>query len=233
MATKGKNKNAKAAPEEQIQGALNQTESFLQKNGKTLLTVLIVLLIIVGGYFAYKYLYSIPKQERVAEQMFVAEQLFGEGNFETALEGDGSNPGFREIADNYSSTQHGRLAAHYAGICLMREGNYEEALKYLEKYKPTKGSPNAIINAQNLGLRGDIYVLNTNYATAVTMYKQAVDAADNILTTPYMLRKLALAYEQTGEIQKAIETCKRIRTDFADSVEARDIDKYLGYLEQL
>lgn len=233
MATKGKHKNAKAAPEEQIQGALNQTESFIQKHGKNLLTILIIILVIVGGYFAYKYLYLLPKQERVAEQMFVAEQIFGQGDYLTALEGDGSNPGFREIADNYSSTRHGRLAAHYAGICLMQEGNYDDALTYLGMYRPTDGAPNTVINAQNFGLQGDVYVLKMDYPMAVTMYEKAVDASDNVLTTPYMLRKLALAYEQVGEIQKAIDACHRIKNFFPDSVEARDIDKYIGFLEQI
>ena len=56
----------------------------------------------------------------------------------------------------------------------------------------------ALINAQNLGLQGDIAVEQQNYAKAVKFYEQAVKAADNNLTAPMYLRKAGLAEQAQG-----------------------------------
>jgi tetratricopeptide (TPR) repeat protein len=164
--------------------------------------------------------------------MFVAEQLFGEGDFETALNGDGNNAGFVEIVENFGGTRPGRLAAHYAGICYLRSGDLDSALDYLQKYKPAKGAAAVIVNAQNLGLQGDIYVQKNDYAKAADMYRKAVAAADNVLTTPYFLKKSAEVEAVQGNTAAAIEAYRRIKNDYAGSLEARDIDKYIGALEQ-
>ena len=64
------------------------------------------------------------------------------------------------------------------------------------------------------------------------MYNKAVNAGDNILTTPYYLRKLAFVYAEQGKTDRAIETCRRIKNDYASSLEARDIDKLIGEFGQ-
>lgn len=234
MAKSKKPAQKKGAPatEEKIENALGKTEKFFQDNTKTLLIVLAIVVVLVGGYFGYVHFISNPRAEKAAESMFVAEQLFAAGDFETALNGDGDNAGFLEVVDNYGSTRPGRLAAHYAGICYIKTGDNDSALEYLAKYKPAKGAPAAIVNAQNFGLRGDIYVQNGNYTEAAKLYAKAVEAGNNVLTTPYFLKKSAEVYEQLGDYDKAIDACRRIKNEFQASMEARDIDKYIGALEQ-
>ena len=219
-------------PEEKIESALDKTEIFFQQHAKQLLTWLIVIVVIVGGYFAYEYVFARPRAVKVAEMMFTAEQLFVEENFDQALNGNGVNPGFAEIVDRYGNTRQGRLAAQYAGICCIKEGNPDAALSYLEKYKPVKGAPGVIVNAQNYGLRADIYVDRGDYAKARDLYIKAIDAADNILTTPYYMRKLALVYAADNNVAKALELCQRIKIEYFSSIEARDIDKLIGEFSQ-
>ena len=108
----------------------------------------------------------------------------------------------------------------------------DAALEYLNKYKPVKGAPGILVNAQNYGLKGDIYVEKGDYTKAEEMYNKAVNAGDNILTTPYYLRKLAFVYAEQGKTDRAIEACKRIKNDYASSLEARDIDKLIGEFGQ-
>ncbi len=225
-------KNKHVDTEVKIEAALDKTELFFQKYSKQLLTALTVVVLLVGGYFAYKHLYAEPRAEKAADQMFVAEQLFGEGDFETALNGDGNNAGFIEIVDNFGGTRPGRLAAHYAGICYLKLGDMDSALDYLKKYKSAGGAAAEIVNAQNLGLQGDIYVQKADYAQAAELYGKAVDAADNVLTTPYFLKKLAEVQSKSGDNGKALESYRRIKNDYAGSLEARDIDKYIGAIEQ-
>lgn len=219
-------------PEQKIETALDRTELFLQKYQKQLLIGLLVVVLCVGGFFAYKYLVVSPRTKKAAEIMFVAQQLFAEENYKVALEGDGSNAGFIDVVQQYGSTPAGHLAAHYAGICYLKSGDMDSALDYLRKYKTVKGAPGVIINAQNFGLQGDIYVEKNDLGKAVDMYVKAVDAADNVLTTPYYLRKLALVYAEQGKVDEAVAACNRIKTEYASSLEARDIDKYVGEFEQ-
>lgn len=219
-------------PEEKIESAIDKTELFFQKNAKQLLTWLTVVVVLVGGYFAYEYLFARPRAVKVAEMMFVAEQLFVEENFDQALNGDGVNPGFAEVVERYGNTRQGRLAAQYAGICCIKNGDNDAALSYLEKFKPVKGAPGVIVNAQNYGLRGDIYVDRGDLNKAQDLYRKAVDAADNILTTPYYMRKLALVYAALNNVDKAVELCQRIKIEYPSSIEARDIDKLVGEISQ-
>ena len=53
MATK-KNVN-EPAPEQAIENALSNTERFLQENGKTLIIALAIVVVLVGGFFGYRY----------------------------------------------------------------------------------------------------------------------------------------------------------------------------------
>lgn len=230
--TKAAKKAEHVDPEQKIETALDKTELFFQKHQKNLLIGLLVVVLVVGGFFAYKYLVAVPRAKKAAEMMFVAQQLFGEEDYKAALEGDGNNDGFLKVVQQYGSTPAGHLAAHYAGICYMKSGDMDSALDFLKKYKTVKGAPGVIINAQNFGLQGDIYVEKTDYAKAADMYVKAVDAADNVLTTPYFLRKLALIYAKQGKVEEAVTACKRIKAEYAASLEARDIDKYIGEFEQ-
>lgn len=238
MATKSTKANSRPKkdehvdPEEKIESALDKTELFFQKYTKQLLIALLVVVLLVGGYFAYEYLFARPRAVKAAESMFVAEQLFAQEDYRAALEGDGSNAGFLDVVDQYRSTRSGRLAAHYAGICYLKLGDMDSAMEYLGKYKPVKGAPGVIINAQNYGLKGDIYVERGDYAKAAEQYSKAVDAADNVLSTPYYLRKLAFVYASQDKIQEAIDVCERIKTQYASSLEARDIDKLIGEFGQ-
>ncbi|HIW98075.1 MAG TPA: tetratricopeptide repeat protein [Candidatus Tidjanibacter gallistercoris] len=238
MATQSTNANSKpkkgehADPEQKIETALDKTELFFQKYTKQLLTGLLVVVIVVGGYFAYEYLVKRPRAVKAAEAMFVAEQLFAAGDYTAALEGDGSNAGFLDVVAQWGGTRPGRLAAHYAGVCYMKLGDFDAAMEYLGKYKEVKGAPGVLINAQNIGLKGDIHVERGDYAQAEKAYAQAADAADNVLTTPYYLRKLAYVYAAQGKTAEAVAVCERIKTEYASSLEARDIDKLIGEFGQ-
>lgn len=229
MATK-KNVN-EPAPEQAIENALSNTERFLQDNGKTMLIALAIVVVLVGGFFGYRYLHVMPRQEKAAEAMYVAEQLFAQDDFATALNGDGNNMGFAEVAKTYGNTPQGRLAAHYAGVCAVKGGDLDGALAFLAKYKPTKGAAAEIINAQNLGLQGDIYVEKGDLKKGAEFYNKAVGASNNSLTAPYYLKKLGGIYEAQGDKAGALKAYRTILDSYAQSLEARDIEKYIGTIQ--
>jgi tetratricopeptide (TPR) repeat protein len=219
-------------PEIKIENALGKTEEWFEKNWKPIAIAVAAVLVIAAGIYAYEGLYKVPQGRKAADAMFVAQQLFAAEDYTGALNGDGVNAGFLEIIDSYGGTREARLAAHYAGICYLKGGELDNALEYLSKYRASRGVPNEIINAQNEGLKGDIYVQKGDYATAVGHFRSAVDVSDNSLTAPLYLKKLGIALEATGDYAGAVAAYRRISDNFPTSLEARDIEKYASAAEQ-
>ena len=219
-------------PEVKIENALDHTEAWFEKNWKILTIVVAAVLLAAGVFYAYEGLYNIPRGRKAADAMFVAQQLFAAEDYSTALKGDGTNLGFADIVDSYGGTPQARLAAHYAGICYLKDGDMDSALEYLSKYRAVKGAPGEIITAQNEGLKGDIYVQKGDYAAAAEHFRKAVDASKNSLTAPMYLKKLGLVFEQTGDWAGAVAAYERIADDYASSTEARDIAGYVAAAKQ-
>lgn len=219
-------------PEVVIENAIDSTEVFLMKNGKKLLIVAAAIIVVVGCFFGYKYMFEAPRNQRAAAAIFPAEQMFRADSFEIALNGDNEIEGFLSIIDQFGSTDVGNTANHYAGICYMKLGDWDNAIKYLSDYKSTKGIASEIINAENKGLIGDAFSQKKLYDKAIKEYEAAINASDNILTTPIYLKKAGLVYEKTGKTEKALEAYKRIKNNYPGSLEARDIDKYISHIEK-
>ncbi|MDR2885516.1 MAG: tetratricopeptide repeat protein [Rikenellaceae bacterium] len=230
MATK---KTQQEDPEVVIESAIGRAEGFIERNAKSLTYIAIAIIVIVCGYFGWKYLYAIPREGKAADAMFVAEQLFIAEDYQQALDGDGNNEGLLEVIDQWGSTAHGNLARQYAGICYMKLDKPEEALDVLSKYKTSKGAPNVIVNAQNFGLRGDLLAKQGKDKEALDMYRKAIAAAENSLTTPFYLKKAGILSEKTGDFAGAKAFYQRIADEFGMSMEARDIEKSIGRAEQL
>lgn len=218
---------------EAIESALGKTEMFFEKHGKQLLIVLGVIVICISGYFAYTHLLQKPKQERASAEMFDAQRVLSEEDYESALKGTASYAGFEELANKYSGLPQGNLAKHYAGICNLYMGNFEVAISYFESFKEVKGATGTLITAQNYGLMGDAYVELGNMEKGLSMYEKAVDYSANEETTPKYLKKAAMINCELKNYSKAIEQYKRIKFEFPSNYLARDIDKYIAMVEQM
>ena len=218
------------AEQEALGEAMNKTELFFEKNGRKLSYLFIVLLIIAGGVFAFRSLVMQPKEDRASEMIAGAQNRFEAENpdFELALNGDAEAAGFLAVIDEYGSTEAGNLAKHYAGICYLNMGDFENAAKYLAMYSAVDGIPGAIVNAQNLGLQGDAAVELQKYADAVNFYKKAAAISDNNLTAPLYLRKVAQVELKQGNAEAAKALLQNIMDNHAQSMEAREAEKLMA-----
>lgn len=226
------NKQQENTYEEVVTETVSKTEKFFEKNQKLVTWVLVAIIVVIGGYFANKYLIAQPRAEKASAEMFAAIQNFNAEEWQVALDGDGNYAGFLEVIDNYGSTPQASLAAHYAGICYLKLGDKESALEYLAKYDAASGAPAEIINAQNLCLQADIIADGGDVAKAAALYRKAVEASDNALTAPYCLKKLGLAEEALGNKAAALAAYQRILDEYNSSLEARDIDTHIGRLSE-
>ena len=225
------NKKQEMAYEEVVTETVSKTEKFFEQNSKLVTVVLAAIIVVIGGYFANKYLIAQPRAEKASAEMFAAIQNFNAEEWQVALEGDGNYAGFLEVIDNYGSTPQGSLAAHYAGVCYLKLGDKENALTYLAKYKASKGAPAEIVNAQNIGLQGDIVADGGDLKKAAALYRKAVEASTNSLTAPYYLKKLGQVEEALGNNAAALAAYQRIADEYNTALEARDIDAFIGRLK--
>lgn len=111
-------------------------------------------------------------------------------------------------------------------------GDSENAARYLSAYKSVDGIPGAVVNAQNLGLRGDIAVDKGDYAEAVNLFKKAVAASDNNFTAPLYLYKQGLALVALDKADEAVKCFEEISAKYPSSLEAREADKLIGSIKK-
>ena len=219
MAKEIKNENAEAVVE-----AVSKTEKFFNENGKLLGTISAAVVVACALVFCWFKFVHQPKVEEALGQMAVAEQNFRQGNYEAALNGDGNALGFAQIMDEYGA-KAGKAVYFYAGVCELQNGNWEQAISYLEAYK----GKDSILAARATACIGDAYVGLENYSKALGYFEKAA-AADNMYAAGYLL-KAGITAEKLGENQKALAFYKKIEDQYPQSMEAYDIAKYIGRIE--
>jgi len=210
----------------EVENALTKSEQFIEDNQKILSIVIGAAVVLVAVYLGYTKLYIQPKEKAAQEEMFFAEQYFEKDSFNLAINGDGTNPGFLDIIDDYSATPAGNLANYYVGISYLHMGQYEDALDYLNDF-----STDDLVLAPVLeGAKGDCYVELNENDKAISAYKKAY-STKNEFTTPIYLMKAAQLMETQGELEDALEAYTQIKKDYPTSTEARTIDKYIARVE--
>ncbi|WP_158825514.1 tetratricopeptide repeat protein [Mucilaginibacter lacusdianchii] len=216
--------NTKVAAEQKIYG---QTGGFVKENQKSLLFIGAAIVALVVIYIAYQKLYLAPREVEAADQMHVAQESWKNKDWDKALKGDGSYPGFETIIDKYSNTKAANLAYYYAGTAYLNKGEYRKAIENLTNYR---GDDN-MVAAEALGSTGDAYVELKDYDKAETYFKKAVDKAQNKFLSPFYLKKLGLVYEARKDNKSAAESYKKIKDEYPESAEAQNIDEYISRAE--
>jgi tetratricopeptide (TPR) repeat protein len=207
-----------------VEHALDKGEQFFEKNKNLIFYVLLGIIVIVGGIFGYNKFILGPKQSEAQSQMFYAEQYFEKDSLKLAMNGDGTNPGFIQIIDEYGSTKSGNLARYYLGICYLKTGEFQQAIDNLEDFS----SDDQIIGPMAIGATGDAYLELGDTQKAVDKYLKAADKKNNNFTTPMFLMKAGMAYEILGQYDKAVGVYEKIQKEHFKSFESRDIEKYIA-----
>ncbi len=207
-----------------VEEALTNTELFIERNQKILSYVILGIVVVVLFLFALKRFYIDPREKDAQSVMFKAQEYFEKDSLQLALDGDGNYPGFLEIISDYRWTKAARLANYYAGVIYLQQGNFQDAIDHLKKFKSND------YYAANMALaaQGDAYLELGQTGKAINLYLKASRRNVNDFTTPGVLMKAAICYEQLGKWKDAIEVYERIRTGHPDTNEGRDAEKYIA-----
>lgn len=204
--------------------AMGASEAFIIKYKNKFLIGIAAIVIVVGGFLGYKNFISEPNEIKAAEALFKGEQYFGESNYEVALKGDSLGyDGFIAVANKFSGTDAGELANAYAGICYAQLGQYEEAVKFLDKFS----ADDQLVSPAILGTLGNCYAQLGQLDKAASTLVKAADKANSHALSPIYLIQAGQIFEKLGKNSEAVSAYKSIKEKYFNSYQAMDIDKYI------
>ncbi len=159
--------------------------AFIQKNSKIIIAVsaVVILLIVIGFYLRNK---SINDSQRASVLLTRVMEYYESADYEKALNGDPERTylgeqvkGLKYIADEFSGTDQGKIAALYAGNALFNIDKAKESQKYFEL--ASKSSAEMIKMGGIAGI-ASIYENEGKYKEAAKEYVEAsqISSVDNI-----------------------------------------------------
>lgn len=217
--------NKKAENAETVVNAVSKTDEFFNKNKKLLIGLLTAVVVIAAGSYCFYKFYWQAAVEEAKSQVVIAERNFNAENWEVALNGDGDNLGFVQIIDQYGS-KGGDAVYYYAGVCELKLKNYEDAIEYLNKYK----GGDDFLAPRAIACKGDAYVGLQEYAKALDCFEKAAAKKDNVFAAGYLMKAAAVC-EKLGNNEKALALYKKVKDQYPNSIEGREIDKYISRIE--
>ena len=195
-----------------VNDALAQSEAFVIKYKKQIIAAAVAVVVVVGGFIAYIYGYSKPREDKAQELLGVVMQKYVmQQDFEKALEGEGKTMGLAKIAETYSSTDAGNLAAYEAGLCYYQLGKNADAIKYLEKFSP-KGDNT--ISAQALYALANCYANAKQLDKSVDTFKKAAKATNVPALAAEYLFQAATILQSQNKNDEALKIYQDIKASY-------------------
>ncbi len=207
-----------------VNQALVTVETTWQKIQKPMITGVLAVAVIVGGWFAYQTYIQQPKEAKASEALFKAEQYFGMDSSSLVLNGDGQYKGVLNVINNFSGTKAANLAHYYAGVSYLKLGEFNNAIKYLKDFSTDAKQIQLLAN----GCLGDALAEINKKEEAVDAYKKAAISfeKDEANSSEYLFRA-ALLLETMGKSTDALALYQSLKTKFPKTDKGSQVDKYI------
>jgi len=207
------------------EGFVVRVFKFFDQYNKIIYGVVIALFVVVAALLAFNKFYLLPQSEKASalmtapiDFMLKADSL----SLVKALEGDDENEGFLNIASSFKLTKTANTAKYFAGLCYLKLGDKEEALKYLLKFKHRDD----IYWYGAQGMISDLYDDQGDIKKAIKYCKKSAESKDPYLA-PVSLFKLGQLYEREEEWGDASKAYQSIQDKFYTEYLKMGVDKYL------
>jgi tetratricopeptide (TPR) repeat protein len=163
-------------------------------------------------------------QEKALDAMSGSVAAYEAGSYQTALDGTGGFLGLLDVADEFGGTDAGNLAHFYAADSFFRLGNYADALTHFRAFDKDGNIVGASATA------GEAAVLESQgeHARAAGLYSRAATMYPSGATSPGYFMAAGRAYEAAGQTSSARRSYERVRDEYPDSQEAREIAFFLA-----
>lgn len=198
--------------------------SFFNKYQNLIYGIIIGILVLVLAILAFNRFYLQKKNAEASAQIVQPIQWYMQGDtasLNMALEGDGENDGFLDIASSYKLTKTANTANYYAGLTYLKLGKKDEAMDYLKKFKQKED----VLWYACQATIGDLYDDQGDEANAISYYEKAAKGKDPLFT-PIALFKLGQMYERKGDWSKALAAYETIEKDFYNEYNKMSVAQY-------
>lgn len=163
------------------------------------------LLVVAAATLCYIYFFRNPKNDRAWDAYNKVEM--------TATNDSVAAKEYKKVADEFGSTDAGKVAALSAAQAYYSIGDYKTAAEYLQKFK----TKDEVLEANAKVLLGDCYVNLKKYDDAIAAYNEAVrKAGGNPQIVPRVLLKEANVYDEQKKYGDAEKCYQTIKSDFPE-----------------
>jgi predicted negative regulator of RcsB-dependent stress response len=176
--------------------------------------------ILVGGFLCYMQFYKLPKEKEAIAAIYKIQDLFDMDSFRQVAK---DAP---KLADKFSGTKGGELAAYMAGVASLHTGDFNNAVKYLEDVD----FKDDVMKIQATGLLGDAYVENKDLESGLKQYLKAGKNAKVQFASIWWYKKAGRIYEKKNEWKKAQELYEMVKKNGQDqdpTPEMAEVEKLL------
>ncbi len=211
----------------------SKTEAWVIKNQKNIFIILGLVVASILGYLAYQKIVVAPKEKKAADALAFPRKYYDQAVTATVavdslltlgLNGADGKYGFVDIAQKYSGTKAGNLASYYAGVSYLKMRKYQEGIDFLEDFE----AEDEALGPISKGAIGDAFSDINQPTDALTYYVKAATMKTNAFSTPLFLFKAANTAMELGKNDEALKYFTRIKNEFPNASEAKDIDKYIS-----
>jgi tetratricopeptide (TPR) repeat protein len=201
---------------------------FVKNNQKALTSTLVIVVVLLAGYFGYTELYQKPREAKAADALFTAEKYFAVDSSNLVLNGDGTNKGVLYVIKEYSGTKAANLAKYYAGVSYFKTNDFNKSIEYLKDFSTNAKQVQAIA----YGTIGDANSELKKMDEALEYYKKAgaYFPEDEAISSEYLFRAASLL-ELTGKVDEAITIYNEIKSKYPKSEKGLNADKYINRLK--
>jgi predicted negative regulator of RcsB-dependent stress response len=215
-----------ARPKPKSDDVVERAKDFWASKGKTVSIICGVIILLGGGWLAYKYLIKAPKEQKAQEAVWRMQNNFDQDSMKLTLSGDRQAVGAEKLASQYSGTKAGNLAEYYAGVAALKLGDNNKAIKHLENFSTDAGQ----IQARAYKLLADAYANTGKNADALKNYKKAAHEfeEDQQAAAEYLFFAAYFADRVVKDKDQATELFKELKKKFPDSNYGDEADRYLA-----
>lgn len=222
--------------------AIQKAKGFWDQYSKPIIYAGTAIILLIAGWYGYKYLIVEPREKEASELIFPAENLFDK------MAGSGFNKdsvnivinggelegkkvtGLLKVISNFGSTAAGNRAKYMTGASYLHIKEFDKAIKYLKDFDGNGASQ--VESKANLMI-GHAYAEQKKTTDALSYYKKAaaVNDKDEFFAADALLVAAAYA-DASGNSKDAISLYQEVKEKYPanPSVQSGEIDKYLAKL---
>jgi TPR repeat protein len=232
-----KNMSKQDTPKEEaivdIQQVASKTEQFFEQNRKAISVGMGAVVVVLGGFFAFQFLYKKPREVEASNAAIRADLLVEMDSIRLAVQGDANFEGYEAIAANYSGTKVADRAHFWCGVYYRDIAkDYNAALDHFKK----ASFDDEAMSVELTGCIGDMYVMSNDLEQGASWLekaaKQSNTSASRDYTGPMYNLKASKVYMELGNNNKAEALLQYVVDNYDKrSQEYGEAEKLLAYLK--